>query len=320
LEEGLRLLTKDEISDLASALLRDWRVRVLRWGISIAALIGVFAAALFLNSQAGKRLRETKEIIERTFSNEVERAYSAATNQTAREFQVFVKDANNQIAQAYSSVTNQIADQFQTPRIKQTIENVAKSQARSMLEAEVQPVVEHFRSEVEQKLEALTSEQDFLGFATRARANDYQAYLRLLRLEPQTNTIGRGASLVVQEIDRELEAERSSTSYRQFWTVCYLPAGKLPTFYKGPFASDEIATALVTRQDPRTREALVNAVRDLKQPLLLESLMQLLEREDDLVTADRIALAISELTKEDFHAHDFDRIESWWKEHKASFL
>src|SRR5260370_40504119 len=68
MEEGFRLLSRDEVSDLASALLRDWRVRVLRWFMPIATVVGVSAAALFLDSQAGKRLRETTNTIQRAFS------------------------------------------------------------------------------------------------------------------------------------------------------------------------------------------------------------------------------------------------------------
>ena len=61
---------------------------------------------------------------------------------------MYGQEASNKLALAYASVTNQIAEEFQAPRIKQTVESVAKSEAKSILEREVEPVVASFRQNV----------------------------------------------------------------------------------------------------------------------------------------------------------------------------
>ncbi|MSU57357.1 MAG: hypothetical protein EXS35_04105 [Pedosphaera sp.] len=269
-------------------------------------------AALFLNWQAGKRLRAATEVIEQTASNEVKRAYSTATNQLARQFQIFAQDASNQLAEAYSSVTNQITEEFQTPRIKQTVEAVAKGEAKFILESEVQPVVTNFTAEVAKTLNALTSEQDFLAIATRARAHDYRAYLELRELASQTNPIGRTAEQVVSEIERALDVERSTLG-----KMVFFEGGTKQ--YGGPFTSDEIALKLKNEAKAKSLEGVVNAARDLNQPLFLAQFVKLLTDATDLMVADRLTLSISELTKEDFRPRDIEQIKSWWNTHKNSY-
>ena len=67
------------------------------------------------------------------------------------------------------------------------------------------------------------------------------------------------------------------------------------------------------------REGLVNMIRDLHQPLFLTGLIQLFTNETDLMAADRETLAISDLTKEDFHPRDLERIKSWWEIHQSEY-
>src|SRR5205814_10419546 len=109
-------------------------------------------------------------------SNEVATAYTTATNDLASQFKNFATDANNQVAEAYSSVTNHIAVEFQTPRIRRTVEAVAESQAKSILEREIQPVVNRSRDD------AL-----FIRTVARAQAYDFKAYQRLLEISKETN-------------------------------------------------------------------------------------------------------------------------------------
>ena len=145
--DGIRLLSNEEITTLASAIFKDWRIKLLLKAFPVVVLAGVAAAALFLNWSAAKRLKLATAEIERTSSNEVARALTVATNQLAYQFRIFASDASNQVVAAYSTVTNQIAEEFQTPRIKQTVETVAKGEAKSILEAEVQPAVKSFKED-----------------------------------------------------------------------------------------------------------------------------------------------------------------------------
>jgi hypothetical protein len=220
---------------------------------------------------------------------------------------------SNRIYSAMVGMTNKINVEFETARIKETVESVAEGEAKSILISNVQPVVAGFRAEIASKLDALTGEQEFLGLATRARANDFQAYLRLLAISQQTNSMGRDAARIIEDINRVLDAERSSSTYR---TISESLGDRR---YQGPFATDEIALKLDADYTSRTREGFVNVIRDLKQPLFIGKLVEWLTKEEDLLTADRITLAISEFAKEDFRPRDLDRVKSWWKSHQISY-
>jgi hypothetical protein len=292
--------TKDELKIIASFLLRDWRVYVVA---SIGLLIGIG----ILYWQVHEQIRAQIQKFQIAASNQVVTAYSDATNQLAIKFQVFAQDASNQVAFAYSSVTNQIDIEFQTPRIKQTVENVAKGEAKNILEAYVQPEVDRFRTDAE-----------LLRLATRARAYDFKAYQQLLQLEVQTNDNANLSKEVIAEIDRSLERERVENE--SSWRIYMQYSGG--TFYKGPFTSDELVFRFPTVEQDHTRlnrEGFINSVRDLKQPLFLPQLVHFLTNETDLSVADRITLAISELTKEDFRPHDFEQIKSWWETHQNAY-
>ena len=47
--------------------------------------------------------------------------------------------------------------------------------------------------------------------------------------------------------------------------------------------------------------------------------MDFFANETDVGVADRLTIAISDLTKEDFHPRDFERIANWWKHYHNSF-
>jgi tetratricopeptide (TPR) repeat protein len=291
--------TRDELKVIAGFLLKDWRVYVVA-GIFLAVGVGL----LYWQVHEGIRTQIGK--FQSSASNQVITAYSMATNRLDKQFQIFAQEASNQIAQAYSSVTNQIADEFQTPRIKETVEGVAKGEARSILEGEVQPVVYSFRED------AL-----FIRTVARAQAYDFKAYQRLLEIGTQTNDNAQLAKQVVVEIDRSLERERSEFSPRRTYMTF-----KGTNFYGGPFGSDELALRFSSVANDKTsfnREGFVNTVSDLKDPLFLSSLVELFTNETDLVVADRLTMAISDLAKENFHPHDFERITTWWKDHNNSF-
>ena len=93
-------------------------------------------------------------------------------------------------------------------------------------------------------------------------------------------------------------------------------------FYSGPFASDELAPRFSTIEQDQTslnREGFINAVHDLQQPLFLFRLIDFFTNETDLAVANRLTVAISDLTKEDFHPHDFEQIQIWWSSHENEF-
>ncbi|HEU5123329.1 MAG TPA: hypothetical protein VFW05_04610 [Verrucomicrobiae bacterium] len=304
--EGVRLLSKEEIAALASAIFKDWRIKLLLKAFPIVVLVGVAAAALFLNWSAAKRLKVATAEIERTSTNEIARALSVATNQLAYQFRIFAYNASNQVIDAYSAVTNQIAEEFQTPRIKQTVESVAKGEAKTILEGEVQPAVISF------KKDAL-----FMRTIARAQGYDFRAYQTLLDIEKGTNEDARTANQILNELDKSLSRDRSVFSSRRTFAVV---SGT--NFYSGPFTSDELAPEFQTISKDQTsfnREGFVNTASDLKQPLFMPFFIDLFTNETDLGVADRLAIAISELAKEDFHPRDFKRVQTWWTAHHNEY-
>ena len=48
-------------------------------------------------------------------------------------------------------------------------------------------------------------------------------------------------------------------------------------------------------------------------------MVEFFTNETDLAVADRLTLAISDLAKDDFHPRDFERIATWWQDHRDSY-
>lgn len=293
--------TRDELKVIASFILKDWRVYVVA-GIILVA--GVF----LLDLGVGKKIENQVDKLLVTASNQVVAAYSTTTNQVAIKFQTFAQDASNRMEEAYSAATNLIVDKFREPNIRNTVENVAKREAKSILETAVQPAVDSFRADAQ-----------FLRLATRARAYDFKAYQRLLDLEAQTNENAYFAKQVVDEIDRSLEKDRSYNA-RIEKRIFMEPSGT--HLYSGPFTPDEFATLFSSKQQDNAvhnREGFINSVIDLNQPLFLPQLFAFLTNEADLSVADRLTLAISQLSKQDFHPHDFEQIKQWWQSNQSDY-
>lgn len=306
MSDGVRLLSNEEITTLASAIFKDWRIKLLLQAFPIVVLAGVAAAALFLNWSAAKRLKTVTAEIEQTSSEEVAQALTTATNQLAYQFRLFANDASNRVIAAYSTVTNQIAEEFQTPRIKRVVENVAQGEAKSILEAEVKPAVTSFKED-----------SLFIRTIARAQVYDFKAYQGLLEIGKGTDENAQIANQVTIEIDRSLIRDRSAFSPKRTFMIF---SGT--NFYSGPFTSDEIAMRFSASAKDRTsfnREAFVNAVADMKQPLFLASLIEFFTNETDLAVADRLTVAISDLAKEDFHPRDIEKIQTWWAYHQNEY-
>jgi hypothetical protein len=216
------------------------------------------------------------------------------------------RNMSNLVAEAYIRVSSNITEEFRDPRIHKTVEDVAGKEAKAILESEVQPTVGRFRNDAE-----------FLRLATRARAYDFKAYLRLLDLQKGTNDLAHYAEEVVLETDRSLEKDRSQFMPHKVYAIY---SGT--NLYGGPFTSDELVLRFpITAQDKTAynREGFVNTVGDLREPLFLGSLVSLLANEADLGVADRLTIAISTLTKQDFHPRDFDAIQTWWQSHGTEY-
>ena len=208
-------------------------------------------------------------------------------------------DVNKSLALIEVQMRSNITRNFEAPVIRTVIESVAKSEAKSILEGEVQPAVDGFREDAV-----------FIRTVARAQAYDFKAYQRLLEMGTGNDANSKLANQVVLEIDRSLARDRSDLLGKRVFGYV---AGT--NIYQGPFTSDELANLFTrTEQDMTSlnREGFVNTVRELRQPLFLQRLIGFFTNETDLVVADRLAMAISDLTREDFQPRDFNRIQAWW--------
>jgi hypothetical protein len=224
----------------------------------------------------------------------------------ATRFDNLDRNMSNLVAEAHARISSNIVDQFQEPRIRRTVEDVASKESKAILQSEVQPTVNRFRDDAE-----------FLRLATRARAYDFKAYLQLFELKKQTNDLAHYAEEVIAETDRSLERDRSQFMPRR---TLVLYSGT--NAYSGPFTSDELALMFGTISQDKTaynREGFVNTVGELHESLFLGLLMVFLANETDLEVADRVTIAISTITKEDFHPRDFERIQTWWHSHENEY-
>ena len=296
-------LSVGQLARIAEIIATSWKFRLVFVGVfAIGVLLSVPTVVLLTlrhaNSEVEKGVNRIRE--------DATRQFASATNETARQFQTFVESAINQISQAYSVITNHISEEFQEPRIRKTVEDVAGEKAKAILEAEVRPTVDHFRADAE-----------FLRLATRARAYDFKAYLRLLELKKNTNDLAHYAEEVIAETDRSLERDRSEFMPRRVF-LTYTGTN----LYKGPFTSDELASSFTTVREDKVsynREGFVNTVAGLKEPLFLPWLVEFLTNETDAAVADRLTIAISDLAREDFHPRDFERIQAWWHAHETEY-
>lgn len=116
-----------------------------------------------------KSIKTQFKALSESSSNQIAEAHLAISNDVSSSFELFQHEAGVRLAFAYALVTNQIASEFQNPQIKQTVETVAKSEAKEILTEEVQPAVDSFRKDAY-----------FTRTIARAQAYDFKAYQQLL--------------------------------------------------------------------------------------------------------------------------------------------
>ena len=317
-------LSPHQLGDIAKAISKDlaekpgfiWSVS---WRVSFKVLAVLGLVTLFTGGSAWELYKTFRDSImqdiESRFqslnlssSNQIVAKYGDITNNVAVEFQIFAQDASNRITSAYSAVTNQIALEFQTPRVKETVENVAKGETSRILNQEIQPTVNAFRDESE-----------FIRTIARAQAHDFKSYQQLIAIATGTNQNAGLANEIVDQIDRSLQQERESPSRPIRTYMTYVGTNT----YGGPFASDELALAFHQSEHDRwpfNREGYVNTLTALNQPLFLPQLVEFFTNETDLDVADRLTIAISSAAKTDFHPHDYAaRIQTWWSTNQSHY-
>ncbi len=286
-----------QVSQIVLAKLRvDWKFKAQIIGtvlLVVLAVIGVIDAILGFN---------LKESMTKHFQTQE----MQAKQRIDQRLEDLDEDVKESLALIEVQLRSNITRNFEAPVIREVIESVAKSEAKSILEGEVQPVVDDFRNDAV-----------FIRTVARAQAYDFKAYQRLLEIAAQASPNAVIANQVLTGIDRSLQRDRSELLGKRVYGYV---AGT--NIYHGPFTSDELAQMFSRAEKNETslnREGFVNTVRELGQPLFLHRLIGFLTNEVDLVVADRLAMAISDQTKEEFQPRDFNRIQAWWSSHAHEY-
>jgi hypothetical protein len=243
-----------------------------------------------------------KENLARHFQNQEDQAKQRIQDHLAS----LDDDVKKALDQVDVQMRRNIVRKIEAPAIQSIIQDVVKVESKGILEAEVRPAVDRFREDAV-----------FIRTVARAQAFDFKAYQRLLEIGTQTNDNAKLANQVVAEIDRSLQKDRSEI----FGKTIYAQVSGTNVYY-GPFTSDELALSFSSAQQDMTslnREGFVNTVSGLKQPLFLHRLIGFFTNESDLVVADRLTMAISDIAKENFRPHDFEQIQGWWHSRKNEY-
>lgn len=282
--------------DVSKRLKGDWKFKAQ---IAIAVILLVLAIVGVIDAIVGFNLKESMAA---HFQNlEIQ-----ATTRINGRLDILDNDVSNTFARVDVQMRETIANRFEGSNVQAIIQNVAKVEARGILESEVQPAVKSFKDD------AL-----FIRTIARAQGYDFKAYRSLLEIGNGTNDNALIANQILSEIDRSLTKDRSDIFSRKVFGIA---SGT--NVYRGPFTSDELAARFSNEEHDRTslnREGFVNTVEDSKQPLFLPELIEFFTNETDLAVADRITIAISNFAKKDFHPHDFQQIVAWWHSHQNDY-
>ena len=291
----------EQISQTVSKRLKgDWRFKVQIVAVSTLVVLSVVLTVIgVVDAIVGFNLRD--KVTEHFQTLETQ-----ATNKINTSLASLDDDVQKTLAQVDGQMRSNIAHSFETTNIQAVIQDVAKDEARRLLEKEVQPAVTSFKEE------AL-----FMRTIARAQGYDFKAYQVLIEIGKGTDENAKLANQVLDELDRALARDRSDFSPKR-----HLVIFSGTNFYNGPFTSDEIAQRFQDTLKDQTsfnREGFVNSAVELKQPLFMSQFMEFFTNETDLGVADRLTIAISDLAKQDFRPRDFERIQTWWISHQAEY-
>src|SRR6266513_1914752 len=155
----------ERLSQIVSKRLKDdWKFKAQ---IACAVILLVLGVIGVIDAILGFNLREN---MARRFEKQENQAKQRMDDHLAN----LDEDVKRSLAQVEVQMRTNIAKNFEAPAIQVIIKNVAKAEAKDILEAEVRPAVDNFRRD------AL-----FSRTIARAQAYDFKAYQRLLE-------IGRG--------------------------------------------------------------------------------------------------------------------------------
>jgi hypothetical protein len=228
-----------------------------------------------------------------------------------------------------------IAQQFEEPRIRETLQEVAESQASKILLNEIQPAVDRFRADLQNEYQTVSEEvsririQNNLQILGDKAISEYdrEAYeeiIRVAKTAPENSPLKRAA---IEEM-RRVKAMYTGSNYSRLFRLPSLTV----TLEDGAARKDQdvpTTRLLISLSDPdwKVRTASVRLLGARREKGVPDALL-LVARTDKNLSVVRFALsAFNSITRpgvkafiqEDQYSDIFDvnKADQWWKEHSA---
>jgi hypothetical protein len=230
-------------------------------------------------------------------------------------------------------VTN-ISEQFQTPKIKNTVEEVAKNEANEILIKQVNPEVEQFKSQTGEKVKKF---EDFLVELKHQYEKDYQILSNEIAKLKKRNEIAQLGDKGVLEASRdsleELERMVENVESADIKTAAAAEIARIKIFWTGATKIKGIPLTLygVKLSELKTKALIddllnnndwvVNALAaqelgNRKEKGVSEALLQCIDKNRNLEVVRDALRSFEKVTG--FDSPDVfgrDLTDKWWKEH-----
>jgi hypothetical protein len=162
----------------------------------------------------------------------------------------------------------------------------------------------------QEQAKKLQEEQKLMALMNRGEVFDKDALRELQAVAQGTNATALLAQAMFNKVQRTLVVDSGALTY-----VAYIESAG-DKQYRGPFTSDEIATALATLQSPQL-DGIVNVMG--KQILFVPSLVELAHKSKDLWTINRISKELKDMTGVNFFPWDLQPLDSWWAQNSMNY-
>jgi hypothetical protein len=248
------------------------------------------------------------------------------------------------VMKAEDKIESQIIEQFSEPHISDLIKKVASGEAESLLEEDVTPVIENFKTELN---DGLNDVETFISELKTKYEDDFKSLSKEVKILAERNRIAELGDKGVLNGDREAFDELiqiSSTHPNEsiksaalsearrikgFWAgVSSLKGTDLISMREGEenfkavdFDTNRLIAIMLTHKRYGARALAAQELGKRKDALVPASLVQTIKTDKNLEVVKNASNSFEKLT--DYKCPDvfgFDQIPSWWEQNKEKVL
>lgn len=230
-----------------------------------------------------------------------------------------------------------VSREFQTPKIKDTIEDVAKSQANAILKNQVNPEVEKFKSQTGAKVNQF---EDFLAKLKQQYEKEYKVLSEEIAKLKQRNDIAQLGDRATSDASRDsfekLEEIRNKAENADMKAAAHAEIARIKSFWsavtrvrlgltldkfgekkkQSDYTTHELIEMLLTNNDFRARVLVARELAIRKEKRVPQALLKCMETDRDLEVAKNALESYGRLTGFEINdVFDFNRAQIWWNEH-----